>query len=195
MLLFSARSKVKAGSNRALPPKNEVRKHTLRAQTATGISALMLLVTLNTSDAITLLKAKDYLLLREEVELTSSNGGNAALMIALLGRDKILEEIISLILGPEEYYTDANSCAPNTTMQLFIGVSKLSAHCPFQQDRNLFYFAISFMKSLMQRDERGFTVLDSARYQLNERSGAPLEQLRSALTYSIVTCYGASTSS
>lgn len=167
---LSARSKVKAGSNRALPPKNEVRKHTLRAQTATGISALMLLVTLNTSDAITLLKAKDYLLLREEVELTSSNGGNAALMIALLGRDKILEEIISLILGPEEYYTDANSCAPNTTMQLFIGGLQIVGPLPpFQQDRNLFYFAISFMKSLMQRDERGFTVLDSARYQLNEK--------------------------
>lgn len=104
-----------------------MKRRILKTQTATGISALMLLVALNSIDAVTLLKANNYLLLREEVELTSNNGGNAALMIALLGRDKILEEIISVILG-EEYYTDADSCAASTTMQLLLRDCKLSAH-------------------------------------------------------------------
>lgn len=166
---LSARSKIKTSSNRTLPPKNEVKRRILKTQTATGISALMLLVALNSIDAVTLLKANNYLLLREEVELTSNNGGNAALMIALLGRDKILEEIISVILG-EEYYTDADSCAASTTMQLFVkGLQIVGPLPPFQQDRSLFCFAVSFMKSSMQHDERGFSVLDSARYQLNEK--------------------------
>lgn len=168
---LSARSKVKtAGSSLALPPKNEAKRHILRAQTAAGVSALMLLVALNSSEAIALLKARDYLLLREEIDLISGSGGNAALMISLLGRDTILEEIISLILGEKEYYTDADSCAASTTMQLCVGGLKVVGPLPpFQQDRSLFSFAISFMKSAMQRDERGFSVLDSARYQLNEK--------------------------
>lgn len=164
-------SKVKTtDTSLALPPKNETQKRILRTQTDGGISALMLLVALNTSDAVTLLKAKDYLLLREEVDLIGKSGENAALMISLLGRDTILEEILSLILGNDEYYDDGVTSAAMTTPPRCVGEHQNNdSSPPFQRDKNLFCLAISFMKSTMRRDEHGFSVLDSARYQLNEK--------------------------